>query len=548
MTLDKSLLKEKLLQYQRLGSLIVAHIQHKGLGAFLSGVVKRLKSGQSKHLLMTLNKLHKLADYVDYEDWVKKYDTLSQEQLQKMTQQISRFEHNPVISIIMPVYNPPIDLLKQAINSIKKQCYSNWELCIADDASTDPQVQKILEQFQNVDPRIKVSYRKENGHISASSNSALKLVTGEFVALLDNDDLLPQDALFWVAKAINENPNVKMIYSDEDKININGQRYGAYFKPDWNHSLFLSQNMFSHLGVFNSQLLRSIGGFRLGYEGSQDYDLALRCLQYVSSEQIIHIPKVLYHWRAIPGSTAIANEEKPYAKIAGERSIKDYLSSINIDAKVEATVEGYRIRYSLPAIPALVSIFIIVKNSNEVINECVDNLIKQTTYSNYEIIIMLKEDNLSFTLDKDNPDTQLKIITVDADKNEASLYNEAVKQSNGEMLLFLCDDLIQFSENWLEEMLSLFVFKNVGAVGAKLLFSNEKIHHAGVILGLTGIAGYIHHNLAVDHVGYCGRAKLTQEFSALSGDCLLVKKSCFEQVGGFEADQLASNFTIWIFV
>ena len=271
----------------------------------------------------------------DYEEWIRRYDTLTDESRSRMRERIEGFEHKPLISIVMPTYNSELKWLVEAIESVRMQIYTNWELCIADDASTNKNVRPILERFAEKDVRIKVFFREKNGHISASSNSALNLVTGEYIALLDHDDLLPEHALFWVADAINNNPDAQLIYSDEDKIDKTGRRYEPYFKSDWNPDLFLSQNMISHLGVYRADLIKRVGGFREGYEGSQDYDLALRCIEQIDSHTIVHIPRILYHWRSHPGSTAQAGSEKNYALYAGERALNDHFTRIGVSANAE---------------------------------------------------------------------------------------------------------------------------------------------------------------------------------------------------------------------
>ena len=248
----------------------------------------------------------------DYAEWVRLYDTIDDDDRRAITAAVGDMTNWPLISVVMPVYNTPEAYLRAAIDSVRQQLYPNWELCIADDASTAPHVRSVIEHYRASDPRIKVCYRSENGHISAASNSALALATGGFIALLDHDDVLPEYALYMVAATLNSDPEVDLIYSDEDKIDENGQRFDPHFKSDWNPDLMLSQNMFCHLGIYRRSLIEKIGGFRLGYEGSQDYDLILRAQSLTTPNRIHHIPHILYHWRAIPGSMALASEEKDY--------------------------------------------------------------------------------------------------------------------------------------------------------------------------------------------------------------------------------------------
>ncbi len=299
----------------------------------------------------------------DYTEWVRRYDTLAEPHRISIRQRIEMMASKPLISVVMPSYNPKPIWLIEAIESVRNQIYPHWELCIADDASINGEIHKILERYTIEDSRIKIVYREVNGHISAASNSALELVSGDWVALLDHDDKLAEHALFWVADAINKDPNVQIIYSDEDKITAADKRCEPFFKCDWNLDLFYSYNMISHLGVFRSALLSDIGGFRLGLEGAQDYDLALRCIERIAPIQIYHIPRVLYHWRIHAESTAHdAAKAKPYAMLAGELALNEHFLRRKIDAWVERLNFGYRVHYSLPNKPPLVSLIIASRN------------------------------------------------------------------------------------------------------------------------------------------------------------------------------------------
>jgi len=445
----------------------------------------------------------------------------------------------------MPTYNSNLAWLRSAIESVQNQIYQNWELCISDDASTDKNVIKILKEYSKNDSRIKVVFRKKNGHISESSNTALSIATGHWVALLDHDDLLSETALFYVAQLINHYPDVKMIYSDEDKIDANNVRFNPYFKCDWNRDLFYSHNMFSHLGVYNAELLKSIGGFRKGFEGSQDYDLALRCLEVVGDNKVKHIPRVLYHWRAHAESTALTNKAKPYAIIAGERAINDHFKRTGIKAKAELLNHGYRVHYNLPRILPLVSIIIPTRNGYKNIKKCIESIILKTTYSNFEIIIIDNGSVDSETIDylnliKENPKISIKYD--DRPFNYSQLNNSAADVSKGELLALLNDDVEVINGNWLSEMVSNVMREGIGAVGARLFYADNTLQHAGVILGLGGVAGHAHYSLPKGQPGYFGRAILQQNFSAVTAACLVIKKSIFNEVGGFNESKLAVAF------
>ena len=485
------------------------------------------------------------CDRNDYAEWVRRYDTLTDEARGVMRTRIDSFSRKPLISVVMPTYNPKPAWLIEAIESVRNQIYSNWELCIADDASTDKAVLPILEKYANEDARIKLVLRKKNGHIAAASNSALERATGEWVALLDHDDLLSEHALFWVAEAIHKNPDVRLIYSDEDKIDGVGRRRDPYFKCDWNVDLFYSHNMFNHLGVYRSDLVADVGGFRVGLEGSQDYDLVLRCLERIDKNQIHHVPRVLYHWRASVGSTAQSVDAKPYAMLAGERALNDHFQRKAVNAKVECVGCGYRVRYALPAAPPMVSLVIPTKNGLHLIRPCVESILQKTTYPNYEILII---DNGS-----DDPSTlqylaelrtegRIRVVRDNRPFNYSGLNNAGVKFARGMLVGLLNNDTEVIVPDWLSEMVSIALQPGVGAVGARLWYPNETLQHGGVILGMGGVAGHVHHNLPRHHGGFFGRAILVQGFSAVTAACVVIRKAIYEEIGGFNEKTLPVAF------
>nr|WP_249179454.1 glycosyltransferase family 2 protein [Burkholderia vietnamiensis] len=442
----------------------------------------------------------------------------------------------------MPVYNPKPEWLAEAIDSVRAQLYPHWELCIADDVSTDPSIRPLLERYAGMDPRIKVVFRESNGHISAASNSALSVATGDWVALLDHDDLLPEHALYCVATAIVENPSAKLFYSDEDKIDESGRRCDPYFKCGWNPDLFYSHNMFSHLGVYKKTLLDEIGGFRIGLEGSQDYDLALRCIERVDAATIHHIPRVLYHWRVHAASTASAAEAKPYAAVAGKRAIDEHLARKGIAGAVEYIGYGYRMHYALPDTLPLVSVIIPTRNAVDLMRQCIDSILHKTTYQNYEIIIVDNgsDDPESLKYFKSLEDSaRIRVLRDDRPFNYSALNNAAVKQADGELVALVNNDIEVISPDWLSEMVAMAIQKDIGAVGAKLLYPNNTIQHAGLILGILGVAGNAHKHAPRSTHGYFGRASLINSFSAVTAACLVVRKSVYLEVGGFNEIDLS---------
>jgi len=482
----------------------------------------------------------------DYAEWVSRYDTMTDKHRALIGKKVEEMQVSPLISLVMPTYNPNPAWLKEAIESVQNQIYPNWELCIADDASTNSEVKLMLENYAEEDERIKVVFRTINGHISAASNSALELVTGDWVALLDHDDLLSEHALFWVARAIHQSPDAGIIYSDEDKVDESGHRTAPYFKTDWNPDLFLSHNHICHLGVYRASLVSKVHGFREGYEGAQDYDLALRCMEHLRSEQIIHIPKVLYHWRIHEGSTALAGSEKNYALVAGKKALDDHFKRCEINAKAELLHVGmYRVHYELPALLPLVTIIIPTYNGLVLLQQCIESIVSRTTYSRYEIIII---DNNS-----DDPETlqylkgvarseNIQVMRDPRPFNYSQLNNSAVEKAQGEYVLLMNNDIEVITPDWLSEMVSVAIQEGVGCVGARLWYPDDTLQHGGVILGLGGVAGHSHKHLRREERGYFIRAKLIQSLSAVTAACLLVHKDIYQQVDGLNEKHLTVAF------
>ena len=488
----------------------------------------------------------KIVEGNDYKEWIRRYDTITDEIRVMMQKQVYRFKKMPLITVLMPVYNSNPEWLVEAIESVRKQIYPKWELCIADDGSTIKTMQDILERYAKEDSRIKVVFRERNGHISASSNSALEQAAGEYIALLDHDDLLAEHALYWVTDAINAQPIAKLIYSDEDKIDQNGRRYDPYFKSDWNPDLFLSHNMISHLGVYRADLVRKIGGFREGYEGSQDYDLALRCVEQVDRNEIVHIPRVLYHWRSHPGSTAQAGSEKDYALLAGARALNDHFGRIGISASAELLEFGmYRAHYNIPTPVPLVSLIIPTRNSLNLLKQCVDSILDKTTYENYEIIIVDNNSEDVKTLEYLAgliKDKRIRVLRDERTFNFSALNNSAVQQANGEFIGLINNDIEVITHQWLDEMVSLASQTGVGAVGACLWYPNNTLQHGGCATGILGVAGHLHRHLPKGHFGYFGRAKLIQTLSVVTAACMVIRKSIYQGVGGLDEINLKVAF------
>ena len=471
-----------------------------------------------------------------YQVWIK-YNEPSRTELEK--QRVFGFEFNPKISIIMSTYNTDREYLIEAIESVINQTYQNWELCIADDASTETYVKEILKYYKEKDERIKVIYRTENGHISKASNSALSLATGDYIALLDHGDELSEFSLFFVVKEINEHPKTKLIYSDEDTLDEKGKRVNPYFKSDWNPDLFLSQNMIRHLGVYKKDIVDEIGGFRKGYEGSQDYDLALRFIEQIKYNEIRHIPMILYHWRMTEGSTAINTGNKLYAVSVARKAIRDHLDRLKIRAKVvEAPLlpDFTRVIYDIIGNP-LVSIIIPTYNGYEILKKCVDSIIRKTSYKNYEIIVVNNNSNDKKTIEYLGTIMQLNNINVieyNKPFNYSAINNFAVKFAKGEVLVLLNNDTEVINDDWLRELVSHALRPEIGAVGAKLLFSDDTIQHVGVVITYGGYPSHIFRKLDKNDQGYFGRANLLQNYSAVTGACMVIRKKLYEDAGGLD--------------
>lgn len=479
----------------------------------------------------------------DYQSWIQCFDTLSASDLRKMEGDIDSFEYKPLISILLPVYNTEEKWLSQVIESVLSQTYSNWELCIADDASPSVHVKEMLDHYRSVDDRIKVVYRPENGHISAATNSALQLANGEFCALLDHDDLLPIHALYYVAKELNGYPQADLLFSDEDKIDFEGRRFDPYFKSDWNPDLFLSHNCISHLGVYRTSILLKIEGFKEELYGSQDWDMALRFLLHTSPDKIRHIPRVLYHWRYLDSSTSKSIDSKPYAVVAGKKAIENYLESRGKQASVtEGMWPGaYRVKYALET-EVKASIIIPTRDQAKVTRQCIESVLNETTYSNFEVLLIDNQSTEPETLEffeSLEGESRVRVLKYNHPFNFSAINNYAVTESTGEVLVFLNNDIEVFEPGWLEELVSQAMRPEVGVAGAWLLYPDHSVQHAGILMGVCGIAVEAFKHQLEWSIGHMGRAHLNQSYSAVTGACLATRKTVFEQLNGFNEDELA---------
>lgn len=485
-----------------------------------------------------------------YAQWIDEFDALSDADFAVFKEALGQFRLRPRISVLMPVYDTPKQWLERAIESVIAQIYPDWELCIADDASTQPDVRETLEHYRKKDGRIRVVYRDTNGHISANSNSALALASGEFVALLDGDDELTPHALFWVANEIVNHPDADIIYSDEDKIDGKGRRYDVYFKCDWNPALIRSVNYVSHLGVYRRSLVEQVGAFRTGFEGSQDHDLVLRCADASAPERIRHIPRVLYHWRSIPGSTASAEaaDAKPYAWDAGARAIAEHLQRCGIAGKVGPGMQKYyQVEYSPPAKLPKVSILMPSACNLHLLKPCLESLLARTTYPDFEVLLIVSSIRLENAKQREYLETlkahrRIRLLVYpDRPFNFSWLNNWAESQCAGDVLCFMNDDIEVTTPDWLEKIVARLAHDKVGAVGTMLYYPDTRIQHAGVMLGLGGVAGHQFLKQPKGSGGYFGRAGLEQDLSCVTAACMVMRREAFRKVKGYN-EMLAVAF------
>ncbi|MFO0801758.1 MAG: glycosyltransferase family 2 protein [Gemmataceae bacterium] len=467
----------------------------------------------------------------EYRRWIAKNEADAAE---LKRQRGHKFSRSPKLSIVVPVYNPPAEYLEAMIESVKQQTYANWELCLAD-ASPKEYVRPILEKAAASDPRIKVKFLESNGGIVGNSNAAAALATGDFIGLLDHDDTLAPFALHEMIAALNDNPDADFLYSDEDKLDLHGARVEPNFKPDWSPETLRSRNYICHFTVLKKSLFDSIGGFRTGFDGSQDYDLVLRASE--AARQIVHVPQVLYHWRMHAASTAFAKGTKNYAYEAGKKAVSEHLARLGIDGSVhDGPILGtYQVIYHLRAQP-LVSIIIPNKDQVALLSRCIESLAK-SSYANYEVVIVengsqLPETHAYYRELAKQP--HIRIVEWTRPFNYAAVNNFAAAQAKGELLLFLNNDTEAINPDWLEAMVKLAVQPGVGAVGAKLYYADDTIQHAGIVIGMGGVAGHSHLFYPRQAQGYMQRLRITQNVAAVTAACLLMPRSVFQEVGGFD--------------
>ncbi|MCW4151728.1 glycosyltransferase family 2 protein [Halomonas sp. 18H] len=454
-------------------------------------------------------------------------------------------KHKHLISILLPTYNTPVEWLKAAIESVMAQSYPSWQLCIADDASNDEETLSALARWADSDDRIDVVYRQKNEGVAAASNSALDMARGDFVAWLGHDDEMAPNALYHVVETLGRHPDGELLYSDEDKIDEVSQRFDPYFKPRWNPDLLLARNYIAHLSVLRTGRLRNIGGFRRGFEGGHNHDVLLRFTHDLPESRIHHIPFILYHWRSV-SHVSSSSDEKP--SNAGLRAVRDHVARLSPQARVVAgpVAESYRVIWPVPDTEPMVSLLVPTRDGIEILRPCVNAILETTQYENFEVLILDNQsqcqETLAYMSDLEKRDSRVRVIRWDYPFNYSSINNFGVRHARGDIIGLVNNDIEPINGNWLREMVSHVARPDVGCVGAKLYYPNDTIQHAGVILGLGGVAGHSHKFYAKHHPGYFHRLYLVQNLSAVTAACLLIRKSVFESVGGLNETDLAVAF------
>lgn len=479
----------------------------------------------------------------DYAQWLHVHDRFSEEDLAALSRRIAAAAEPPLISILMPVYNPNPRDLEEALASVRAQIYPHWQLSVADDASSDPRIWPILEAAAAADPRIRAVRRPANGHIAAASNTALEGCEGAFTALMDHDDLIPPHALLFVAGEIVAHPEVDLIYSDEDKVDERGRRFMPYFKSDWNEELLLAQNYVNHLGVYRTEILRRIGGFRLGFEGSQDHDLILRVLDHTEESRIVHIPRVLYHWRHHGQSFSERSLDRAIA--AQRRALADHVARRGWDAEVvDGAVGTNRLVRRLPDPPPEVAVIVPTRDRAGLMRVVTRGLLEETDYPRLRLVVVdngsVEPETLAL-FDELRRDPRVTILAAPGPFNYSALNNAAVESVESEVVCLLNNDIEVIDRDWLRELVSQLV-PGVAAAGAKLLYPDRTVQHAGVLIGMGGVAGHAFLGLGEDEPGYFGRAVLPQYVSAVTAACMVVRRDAFLEVGGLDAERLAVAF------
>ncbi len=493
-----------------------------------------------KYFRLFLNKLHGDNLFYDpfnvfeYNEWLKNNTTITE---------YKKMKYEPLISILVPVYNVKKQVLSECLDSVLNQNYTNFEVCLVDDCSTLPETKETLEDYCNKDKRIRVKYRTKNGHISATTNDALKMAKGEFIALLDNDDLLTKDALLENILLLNDNKKLDFIYSDEDKLNLKGEFCDPHFKPDWSPDTLLSLNYICHFAVIRKKMVDKVGGFEIGLEGAQDHDLFLKISEVTNN--ISHIPKILYHWRMVPGSTSMNIKNKDYATDKGKIAIENALKRRNILGHVEKDEIStyYKVIYDVVKKP-LVSIIIPTRDYVDILKTCVDSIYEKTNYDNFEIIVAnndsKEKETFNFFNKYKKKYSNFHVVDCIMEFNYSKINNVAIKKSKGDYIILLNNDTEVITPEWIDIMLGYAMQKHIGTVGVKLLYPDTTVQHCGVLLGLGGVASHAYLTEKRSALGMYGRLRVPYNYGANTAACLMIDRKKLAKVNYLNEDLMVA--------
>ena len=470
---------------------------------------------------------------VPYGPWYRAYIP-TEETLE--TQRKQKFDYSPLISIAVPAYQTPVEFLRQMIESLIVQTYSNWELCIVNASPDNEEMQKVLAEYSAGDSRVRFCNLKENLGIAENTNRAFAMAKGEFVGLLDHDDLLAPNALYEIVKILQDHPQADALYTDEDKVTTGlDEHFQPHLKPDFNLDLLRSNNYICHFFVVRKSIVEKAGGFRKEFDGAQDYDFIFRCTE--NAGEILHVPEILYHWRTHKASTADNPASKMYAFEAGKRAIEAHLERTGTKGEVSHTQDlgFYRVKYPVQGKP-LVSVIIPNKDEKETLQTCLEMLEKNTGYQNFEIIIVENNSTTDeiFRYYKElSRNRKIHLLRWGKEFNYSAINNYGVRHANGEYLLFLNNDVTVITPGWIKELLGVCQRPEVGAAGVKLIYPDNTIQHAGCVIGLGGIAGHMFVDMPANRTGYLHKASILQDMSAVTAACMMMKRTAFEEAGGF---------------
>ncbi len=483
--------------------------------------------------------------YREYPSWIEAAERAAANRVVAYSEQAAQWPTRPRFSVLMPVYRPPLPFLEQAVQSVLEQVYTDWELCIVDDGSPDTAHIEWLEVLAAREPRVRLLRRRSNRGIANATNDALAMATGNYCLFLDQDDLLANNALFEFAAQVVSWPLAHIVYADEDRVDTAGHRSRPFFKPDWDPEWLRTTNCINHPVAVRTTLLRSIGGLRIGIDGVQDWDLLLRLAETTRSDAVLHIPHVLYHWREHPGSTAAGIYEKAGIVAAQERVLRDTIARRGETAGIEPAAGGWRIKYALPAKPLLVSIVIPTRDRVELLSRCVAGLRKRTSYTHWETIIVdndsIEPDALQFIAALAG-DPRFKVLRVRGGFNYSALCNSGVAAAGGEVVVLLNNDVDPINSDWLTEMVGHALRPEVGLVGAMLYYPDDTIQHAGVVLGLNGVADRPYIGYPRGFRGIDSRLLAVHSVSAMITACAAVRRDVYLAAGGMdETLEIACN-------